>query len=309
MKTNILTPTFYLVSPELVINIKTKTIIGRAKGNVILEDDDVLSSIHCELNPKVTEIFIRDLHSTNGVFVNKQKIFPDTDVKLNVGDVIKFGKSEYVLYDNEAAVKKVLPRVEKRKYPRPKTLYGPENIINFYSAPNLFRGIYLLTILLALASFLLNLQLEIPLPLPLQFLSIYYSENIVFSGIKLVFVVWAISFIHSFLLVVYFNRNPLRKGVSLALYCVVMILLVDFSKGPLGGLKRYVVERQAIENLKYDDKAIIYLKELTNHKEALTKSYKFSISKLPQEHHEVLKKDFELLVAKINQELDKIDKH
>src|SRR5690606_21234597 len=103
-------------------------------------------------------------NSRNGVFINKEKIEPGKEVKLNPGDSVQIGRFEYIFYDNEAEAKKTQPKESRRKHPRPKYLYGYENLLTFYSAPYLFRGIYLIIFLATAASFALNLRINIPVP-------------------------------------------------------------------------------------------------------------------------------------------------
>lgn len=306
MKTNIFTPNFFLAHKDQLIRINTKTVIGRSSGDVVLEDDSLLSSVHCEITPMLMEVSIKDLDSTNGVYINKQKIIPNTNFKLNVGDVVKIGSHEYTFFDNEKDAKKIIPKQNKRKHPRPENLYGPENLLNFYSAPYLFRGIYLVIMLGAVASFLLNIHIDVPVPNDLKFLSVIYSEQIIFSGIKTVFLIWIISIIHSFLMVLYLNRNPVRKGVGLAFYLTVLFLLVDFKHGPLGGIKGYIVERKEVESLSTSDKAIVNLKNLVVHKNGFTKSYEFTKRRLEENEQKLLDKDYTKIMSKIDGQISKL---
>jgi hypothetical protein len=307
MKTAIYTPNFYLARKGFVIKITTKTLIGRTQGDVILEDDELLSSLHCEINPRLLEVFIKDLDSTNGVFVNKQKIFPNTDVRLNAGDLIKIGKDEYTLCDNEKAVRKIDPPADRRKHRRAENLYSYKNLWNFYSAHTLFRVVYYLAILAATASLFLNVHIEIPVPQELDILSKLYADQIVLSGLKIIFMVFAISLVHSLGLHLYFNRNPMRKGISLAVYLILLFLLVDFRNGPLWGVKQYILERQAIENFKPQKRAIVQLKEIVKHQEKLRSGYRFTLGLLHSDQQKILKDDFKKLEDQVMKEINKIN--
>lgn len=306
MKTKIFTPAFYLVNKEMVFKITTQTVLGRSTGDIVLEDDPMLSSLHCIFTPTVMDLTVKDLNSTNGVFVNKVKIEPEKEVKLNVGDTLKIGSDEYILCDNEKDVKKVQPPKDRRSHARPKNLYTYENILTFYSAPALFRYIYLIVILLSFGSFFLNMHFDTPVPAHLKFLSDLYSEQIIFSGIKMVFLVWAISFIHSFFLNIYFNRNPLRKGASLIIYAFILFKFVDFTHGPLGGVKRYLVERQSIEQLEPKGMAVVRLKKITTHQDEITSAFKFVKKRLFTDEQKQLKADYKQLMDKMRTEIKKI---
>jgi hypothetical protein len=306
MKTNIFTPNFFLAHKDQLIRINTKMKIGRSQGDIVLEDDSLLSAIHCEINPMLLDVHIRDLDSTNGVYINNQKILPQTDFKLTVGDFVKIGSREYIFFDNEKEAKKIMPKPEKRKHPRPKNLHGPENLLTFYAAPYLFRGIYLIVMLGAVASFLLNIHIDVSVPENLKFLSNLYSDQIIFSGIKTVFLIWIISLIHSFLMVLYLNRNPVRKGLGLACYLALLFVMVDFKHGPLSGVKGYIVERKEVEALNTSEKGIVSLKNIVTHKNAFTKSYEFTKYRLEEKEQKVLERDYTNVMMKMESKISKI---
>jgi hypothetical protein len=308
MKTTSFTPSFFLARKDMLLKITTKTIIGRSAGDIVLEDDTLLSSSHCEINPRLLEIFIKDLNSTNGTFVNNQKIFPESEVRLNVGDSVKIGSFEYILYDNADEAKKVLPPRERRKNPRPENLYSPINLVNFFSASRPFQILYVSILVATIASVGLNMHVGSPLPQNLEFLGKYYTDNIVLSGAKLAFLVWFLSIAHAYLMVLWFNRNPLRMISALVLYLVAVFYIVDFKYGPLGGIKLYAQERHSLETMKPNDKAIIQLKVLTDHKKNLGDGFVKMKKVIHSELHDLIKEDHKKQMAKIDVEINKLDK-
>lgn len=64
------------------------TTIGRARDNHICLPDKSVSGHHCEIYTRGGQFFIRDLGSTNGIFINDQKT---SDAPVNNGDKIKLG--------------------------------------------------------------------------------------------------------------------------------------------------------------------------------------------------------------------------
>jgi len=76
-------------------NVSTEKVkIGRKAGvcNVVLEDKAV-SGEHCEVYMRNHKVYIRDLGSSNGTFVDGKKIIEETEVQT--GTTIKLGKLEY----------------------------------------------------------------------------------------------------------------------------------------------------------------------------------------------------------------------
>ena len=65
------------------------TIIGREKGDVLIADHEV-SSTHCQIQNINGSYHIFDMNSTNGTFVNKNRVVKS---KLNDGDEITIGKT------------------------------------------------------------------------------------------------------------------------------------------------------------------------------------------------------------------------
>ena len=67
------------------------TIFGREKGDVIVDDNEV-SSTHCQIQCIDDTYHIFDMNSTNGTFVNSEKILKS---KLTDGDTIKIGTTTF----------------------------------------------------------------------------------------------------------------------------------------------------------------------------------------------------------------------
>ena len=79
---------------EKIYLTKTSTVFGRADtSDVVIANSDV-SSRHCILDIQTRGVFLLDLDSTNGTFVNGALI---RDAYLNPGDRIELGPCEYVI--------------------------------------------------------------------------------------------------------------------------------------------------------------------------------------------------------------------
>jgi pSer/pThr/pTyr-binding forkhead associated (FHA) protein len=71
-----------------------RTTIGRVEDNTFQIADASVSSHHCEVHLRGEEIFIRDLNSTNGTFINDAKI---AESVLKPGQVLRLGQIELKL--------------------------------------------------------------------------------------------------------------------------------------------------------------------------------------------------------------------
>lgn len=308
MKTRIFVPNFYLATKDQLLRIDRPMTIGRSDADFVFEDDNLLSSKHCEIRTLLLEAFIIDLNSQNGVFINKTKIYPNVEVKLNPGDLVLIGSQEYTFYDNEEEAKRSQPPLSRRKFPRPDNLYGPKNLITFYAAQYSFRGLYLLILLATAGSVFFNMDLNFKVPQELSFLERIYYQDVLYSGIKLLFFVWLTCLAHGFLLAIYFNRNPIRKGVSLVAFSYAIYSMVDFQHGPLGGIKRYIIDRENLASLDASDKSIVNLKNIIKHKKIMAKSFEQSRRKVPEEHLAYLTKDYNAINARLDRKIATLDR-
>lgn len=77
-----------------IYKIKNRMVIGRKKADLILDDPKV-SENHAVVAFETDQFVIVDIKSTNGTFVNGEKIRSETILKEN--DLIKIGETTFVL--------------------------------------------------------------------------------------------------------------------------------------------------------------------------------------------------------------------
>ena len=296
----------FLASQALTIKIDRNLTVGRVQGDIIMEDDEELSNKHCELIPRVMTLFIKDLDSSNGVYINSAKILPHTEVQLSPGDEVLFGKHRFVFLDSREELEKRFPKPDRRSHPRPNNLFSPKHLLNFHFATRSWLSLYIVAILLTIYSAVNNSVLNIPLPGNLQFLSNFYHEQILLSGIKAALWVWALSIIHSFFHINYFNRNIFRKVLSFGIFCILLFATVDLKNGPLWHIKVYVESRAQIEKENFGDKSIIRLKNVIDHQKALAKAFSKTSRQLDQKNLAILNSDFKRMSKKLDTEIMKL---
>jgi pSer/pThr/pTyr-binding forkhead associated (FHA) protein len=74
------------------LEISAATVLGRDGGSdLALEDDEFASGRHARIDPRADGVWIEDLGSTNGTFVNGERI---TAERLSPGDVLRIGQTE-----------------------------------------------------------------------------------------------------------------------------------------------------------------------------------------------------------------------
>ena len=72
-------------------NIKT---MGRSPGAEFVVDAAMVSRLHCRLTAGATELEVVDLESTNGTFVNGERV---TQATLKEGDTLGVGRVDLVV--------------------------------------------------------------------------------------------------------------------------------------------------------------------------------------------------------------------
>ena len=81
------------LQPGATMEIATATHVGRgAENGIRLEDDDFVSSRHARFDPRPDGLWIEDVGSTNGTYVNGARV---TSARLlHSGDVVRIGQTD-----------------------------------------------------------------------------------------------------------------------------------------------------------------------------------------------------------------------
>jgi hypothetical protein len=77
-----------------------KITVGRLEDNVFQIAEPSVSSHHCELNRRGADLLVKDLNSTNGTFINGEKV---AEAVLKPGQILRLGQVEMRLESAAAA--------------------------------------------------------------------------------------------------------------------------------------------------------------------------------------------------------------
>jgi pSer/pThr/pTyr-binding forkhead associated (FHA) protein len=75
--------------------------IGRQDKNDIVIKDSFISGIHAQFILENGEVYLKDLDSKNGVFVNEKKLENNNKTLLKDNDIIKIGQIEFIFIKGE----------------------------------------------------------------------------------------------------------------------------------------------------------------------------------------------------------------
>lgn len=122
--------------------------IGRAPDNQLVVNDMKASSHHAQIRPEGQGYVIIDLGSSNGTFVNEQRLVPNQSHILSLNDRIRIGDTAFVFEGNaaptqsqgEATVYAGSSQGDRGYYPPTVSVSSPNaNVADNYSMP---RGAY-----------------------------------------------------------------------------------------------------------------------------------------------------------------------
>lgn len=305
-KTDAFVPKFYLYQQDQSICITRPMLLGRTMGDVII-DNSTLSAKHCVFIPRLLALYVMDLGSSNGVFVNKQKIFPHEEVKIAAGDEIRIGEIDYVVFDSEEKYKIHLLSQQSLNY-KPDRLFQLSDVVTFFHVSMNWRAFYSLAIVGTIVSILFHSKLGIPLGDDLKFLNETYSEFLILYGMRSILVVWGICLLHAFLIKSYFKKHHFYRAMSVAPMLLVFFYSSNIYYGPAGFLKQYVEIRHSIVEPVQETKGINQLKKLTDSQEKLVKNFSKISGKLNQDQQKILMNDQVKLLAQITSQIEKVKK-
>lgn len=111
-----------LKGPKGSFNLRSTNVrVGRSPDNQLLVNDSGVSWVHAEIFRQGNDYFIVDLGSSNGTFLNGERLQPRTPRRLNAGDTIRFGATMFNYIPEYQATKLVnsatMPQV--RDYQQP----------------------------------------------------------------------------------------------------------------------------------------------------------------------------------------------
>ena len=79
------------------ISLVSKITVGRDDRNSVIINDKMVSRFHAEIQKIRDDYYVKDLNSSNGTFVNGNRVPKDKYIKLCKGDIIRVGKNELSL--------------------------------------------------------------------------------------------------------------------------------------------------------------------------------------------------------------------
>jgi pSer/pThr/pTyr-binding forkhead associated (FHA) protein len=95
-----------------------KTTIGRLEDNSFQIPEQSVSSHHCEVLLKGNDVVVKDLNSTNGTFINGEKI---SEKALKPGQILRLGNIE-VRLEGDGAPAAAAPAEKKRMDPNTRVI-------------------------------------------------------------------------------------------------------------------------------------------------------------------------------------------
>lgn len=90
--------------------------LGRAKRNDIVLPDVTVSSVHAHFEDAGDGIYLRDLGSSNGTFINRRRLREQELVRLASGDCLRFGRQVFYYLSGERLLLFLELRMVRRRH-------------------------------------------------------------------------------------------------------------------------------------------------------------------------------------------------
>lgn len=97
--------------------LEERLTIGRSPENDISIDDATVSAEHAVIEACDAGYLVRDLDSTNGIFLNGQRLASGTNSALTIGDVLLLGTHDLALIDELPSGMEKTLRIKKSWIP------------------------------------------------------------------------------------------------------------------------------------------------------------------------------------------------
>src|SRR3954465_12545563 len=99
-----------------------KTTVGRVEDNTFQIPEPSVSSHHCEILMRGSDVVVHDLNSTNGTFINGEKV---TESVLKPGQTLRLGQIEMRLETETSAGASTAPAPVSASAPAPAPAPAP----------------------------------------------------------------------------------------------------------------------------------------------------------------------------------------
>lgn len=81
------------LSVGATVDVVSPTVVGREAGRgIVLDGDEFASGRHARIDPGPDGVWVEDLNSTNGTFVNGERV--TSRRALEAGDILRVGETE-----------------------------------------------------------------------------------------------------------------------------------------------------------------------------------------------------------------------
>ena len=283
-------PEFFFISDLNKFSIQRSMTVGRSETDLIINDKK-LSSRHCKLNLSGLLVSVIDLGSTNGTFVNGEKLPANEERKLQIGDRLRIGSYEYVLKEHDDVIN------------TPKVNEGKESyhfrfvmLFNFFEANVFMRVVY--GLILVMGVYFAYHVLKVPslLPSELNFLIDLAASNQIRAVILTFVILYGANLFHAYASRVHLKNSLILKILFFLMLTSLQLLTLfiicfsyDMDLGTYEKLHREISKKSGTSisqdtRIKFEKSYNTMMKELSREQQILlTKDYQNILSKMGSE--------------------------
>lgn len=197
--TEIYSPHFFLHGDNDIIKIENDLIIGRSSKANFKIQDKLISSSHCQFIVKGIKVFVVDLESTNGTYINDKRIAPGSKIEIKPGDRLKIGPFTYFLKDTDGT--------ERSKNVSYDKSFSINDMVSFFGSDRSWKKSYYGSIIMLIAVYMISFGDLDQLPENLSFLESSYNWSIK-KNLAFLFLFFYSTYLgHAFMLTKYLKHS------------------------------------------------------------------------------------------------------
>jgi hypothetical protein len=244
--------------------------------------DQRLSTAHCKITIKGLRVFVSDLNSRNGTYINGDKLDPQVETELKVGSELNIGSYVYLLKDTRAVYDKTLIA---------NFTVGELSLIqrlNFFDVHISWKIVYVLASLLFMSFYFMDTP-DDTYPSNLEYLVQEYYSATHLNMIYIVIALYSGCMLHAYLIKEHFHKSYILSGLTYIFLLVFKLLTVVsfFASSDYTYVSSYLRARQLI--VKNPHTGLAY----RTFKKELSHDYSLNLERLPKNSKPGLIKDFE----------------
>lgn len=285
--TEIFQAVYFLIGNKQAIKITKSVTIGRGEVDCQIKDTK-LSTNHCKVFIKGLRVLVVDLSSTNGTFINGDKLAPNVEYELKLGSKLNIGSFTYILSDENKIVNNTYDSTAVSGINTSEVSpFELKNLYNFFNIHISWKIAYLVESICLLAVYYFSMPDSL-FPKTFSAIAGHYHDQYLLRLVYLGVAFYLGSLFHSYVIAHYFKKSKMLSSVAFAFLLIFKLLFTTMSLTftDHNKIESYLKTRDQIKNQPNTAEA------RSLYGNALKKDYDKIYQSLPEKYRPIILHDF-----------------